>query len=108
MENTTEQENNRDEKGRFVKGVSGNPGGRPKGSMKDYVRNYLADMTPEEKKEWIKDVPKDLQWRMSEGNPHQTTDNKTEVTLPEPLLKHVFDNQSSAQDTEDEKEDTSD
>lgn len=72
---------NRDSTGRntngtFVKGVSGNPSGRPKNTLKDYVRQKLAAMTDEQKEEYLKDIPRDFQWKMSEGNPPQEITGK--------------------------------
>lgn len=72
--------------GTFKSGVSGNPNGRPKDTLKEYIRKKLSNMTDEEKEEYIKPISKDLQWRMGEGNPHQTTDGHLEVTLPKPLM----------------------
>ena len=70
MEEPQNRENSgRNPDGTFKLGVSGNPGGRPKNSLKDYVKAKLSEMTDTEKEEYLKQVPKDLQWRMAEGNP---------------------------------------
>lgn len=56
-------------------GESGNPKGRPKEkTVKEYAREYLANMTDKEKKEFLKSVNPAFLWRMAEGNPHQTKD----------------------------------
>lgn len=62
----------------FKPGQSGNPGGRPVNSMKSYVAKKLAEMSDEEKDEWLKEhkISGDLQWRQAEGNPHQSTDTE--------------------------------
>ena len=86
----------------WKKGQSGNPSGRPKGSLKTYVATKLAKMSDKEKDEYLKDINKDLQWRMGEGNPHQTTDGILEVTLPKPLLG----GQSNDSDNNSDKETT--
>ena len=86
-----------------------NPGGRPKNSLKSYVAKKLADMTPKEKDEFLKSVGKSEQWKMAEGSPHQTQDQKIEVIVPEPLLPDVEDasikNNSNQQATEAQEED---
>ncbi len=62
----------------WPKGVSGNPAGTPKNSLKSYVAQKLAALTPEEKEAWLKDVGKELIWQMGEGRPHQT--QETDLT----------------------------
>jgi len=59
----------------WKKGFCPNPGGRPKGkSMKDYAREYLSKMTDEERDEWLDGLPKEVIWKMSEGNPKNDVD----------------------------------
>lgn len=61
--------------GRWVKGMSGNIMGRPRGkTMKEWVREYLARMTDEERDAWVAGLPKTVIWRMAEGNPESKTD----------------------------------
>lgn len=70
----------------FMPGKSGNPGGRPKGGLKDYDRKKFIEMTDEEKDAFLSRISPEMRYRMAEGNPHQTTDEKVELTLPKPLL----------------------
>jgi hypothetical protein len=76
------QEIIRDSKGRFPTGVSGNPEGRPKGqTLKEYQAQKFRDMSEEEKEIFLKDVAKELQWRMAEGNPYNNVDLEIKGTL---------------------------
>lgn len=73
MEGTENQNDNKP--WLWKKGQSGNPKGRPKGkTMKEYVREYLACMTDEERDEFMEGLPKELIWKMAEGNPATNTD----------------------------------
>lgn len=42
--------------------------------MKDYVRTFLSKMTEEERDEFLAGIPKEIIWRMGEGNPKQDVD----------------------------------
>lgn len=71
---------------RFQPGVSGNPSGRPKDTMKEYLRQKLQHLTPEEKEAWLieHNVSGELQFRMAEGNP--TEDRNVKISVPTPIL----------------------
>ena len=60
----------------FKKGQSGNPAGKPKGtfSLKTFAKNYLQEMSDEEKIAFMEGLPKEVIWKMAEGNPKQDTD----------------------------------
>lgn len=68
----------RNEDGTFQKGFSGNISGRPKGTMKDYLRRKFCDMTDEEKEEFLQKVSPEMQIKLAEGNPKQ--DNSVTIS----------------------------
>lgn len=90
-------------------GESGNPNGRPKGTLKDYVRQKLSGMTEEEKDKFLKDIPNELQWRMAEGNPAQDNKISGDSENPVPILilnNAVLPNNSNKQNNTDDRKDT--
>lgn len=72
----------------FKPGQSGNPGGRPVGtiSLKEYARRYLQKMSDEEKLMFMEGLNKIDLWKLAEGNPHQGTDMKIGVDKESPIL----------------------
>lgn len=66
----------------YKKGQSGNPGGKPVGSvsMKTYVKNKLLSMTDEEREIFLEGVDKKVLWEMSEGKAKQDLDITGEIT----------------------------
>lgn len=71
----------------FVKGQSGNPGGRPKGSksLKTFAKEYLEVLPEEEKIEFLKHLPPEIVWKMAEGNPKQDTELHGTLTISDVL-----------------------
>lgn len=77
----------------FVKWVSGNPGGRPKGSksLKTFAREYLERLPDEEKIEFLKALPEEIVWKMAEGMPQSNTDITTNGEWLQPVLVKFID-----------------
>lgn len=79
MENESDNQlNNRNSRPwLWKKGQSGNLKGRPKGkTMKEWAKDYLSRMTDEERDEFMEGIPKEIIWKMGEGNP----DTKSDLT----------------------------
>jgi len=80
--NPNKHEIKRDDKGRFLKGFAPNPKGRPVGpTLKEWARKKLMEMSEEERNEFLKGLPKEVIWKMSEGNPKEQVEVET-VTNP--------------------------
>lgn len=78
----------RKEDGTFEKGCSGNISGRPKNTLKDYVRKMFSVMSDEEKKEWLEKQKVsgiDI-WKMAEGNPENKSDFTSNGEGIQPIL----------------------
>ena len=81
MEEPFKTEEKRNPDGTFAQGTAPGPG-RPKGkTLKEYQAEAFRMMSDEEKAEWLKDVPKDTRWKMSEGQPKQDMDLKHDATI---------------------------
>ena len=67
----------------WQKGQSGNPGGRPKKTLKVFAKEFLKSMSEEDRIAYFKTLnPIDV-WKMAEGNPKQDTETelKGELTI---------------------------
>jgi hypothetical protein len=59
----------------FKKGQSGNPSGRKGGkSLKEYAKEMIANMTDEERQEYLQGISKRIIWEMAEGKAESKTD----------------------------------
>lgn len=84
-------ENYRNPDGTFKEGNPGGPG-RPVGkTLKEWMREKLLNMTLEQREEFLKDIPKDLQWKMAEGNPSNATDITTQGKPIIELAKEIVE-----------------
>lgn len=94
------EENWRNPDGTLKPGHPNLGAGRPKGkTLKEWARDKLMKMTEEEREDFIKTLPKDIVWRMAEGNPQTNTDI-TSDGKPIPIFGNVPENHSDSQDTE--------
>ena len=86
----------------FKKGVSGNPGGRPKGGLKAYDRAKFEKMSDDEKDEFLKTLTPELRYRMAEGNPATNTDLKLDGVLVVQIAKEIAEKHDIDTSTEDD------
>lgn len=85
-------------------GQSGNPDGRPPGpSLKEWVRQQIAKMDDDTRVEFLKGVPREIVWKMAEGNPKDEAVIKSHITISDVLDDLENDGQTpSGQDMADE------
>lgn len=95
-----DEENNATEQGKkrdyaelrpyqFKRGQSGNPSGKPKGtiSLKKFAQSYIQNLTEEEKLEFMEGMNKKDVWEMAEGKARQDMDIKGDLTISQVLDK---------------------
>lgn len=79
----------RNEDGTFAEGTAPGPG-RPVGkTLKEWMREKLLTMNEEQREEFLKDIPKDMQWRMAEGNPKQDTEHSGNINSTVTVIKYA-------------------
>lgn len=62
----------------YKKGQSGNPGGRPKNTLKEYAKQKIANMTEQEREDFLNGIDKRIIWEMAEGKAKQDLDVTTD------------------------------
>lgn len=86
-----EEQRYRDERGMFLPGNPGGPG-RPRGkTLKEWVREQITELNEEERIQFLKGIPKDVIWRMAEGNPAQDNNNNHSGTIKVEISKEIAD-----------------
>ena len=89
MEELVKQEEKkpeRDERGRLLPGNTANPKGRPKGkTLKEYQAEQFRNMSDEDKEKFLKDIAKEIRWKMSEGNPQNATEHSGSLNISQVL-----------------------
>lgn len=67
-------ENKRNADGTFPVWHPGWPWRPPGKTLKEFAREYLLNLSPEDKTKYLAELPFEIVWKMAEGNPHSTND----------------------------------
>lgn len=62
-----------------------NDGGRIPNPLKEFQRREFADMTDEQKREYLNDIEKYKRWTMAEGNPKNDIEHSGGLTISQVL-----------------------
>ena len=62
-------------------------------------------MTDEEREIFLEWLPKEVIWKMAEGNPHQSSDETVKLIIPKPILPDVQTDDSNEESTSTQEED---
>lgn len=81
----------------YKKGQSGNPGGRPKNTLKEYSKQKLAEMTEDEREAFLEGIDKKTIWEMAEGKAEAKTDLYIKE-LPKPIVDVIPKDNSNKED----------
>lgn len=74
----------------WQKGQSGNPGGRPKKTLKTFAREFLEQMSDEDRIAYFESLDPEVVWKMAEGNPSNNSDITTNgKELPAAIIKII-------------------
>ena len=81
----------------YKKGQSGNPGGKKKGtlSMKTYIKNKLASMTPAQRETFLDGIDKKVLWEMAEGKPETKLDVPPGADVQLVLVRFIGDEKTT-------------
>jgi len=72
----------------WKKGQSGNLAGRPKGkTMKEYAKELLSCQTEEQRQDFLDGLPKEIVWKMAEGNPTSETNSNIKINATDEIKK---------------------
>jgi len=90
----------------WQKWQSGNPKGRPKTkTLKEFAREFLSNMSDEQRMAYFSQLNPEFVWKMWEGNPHQTSDETVKLLIPKPILPDVRTDDSNEEGTSTPEED---